>query len=77
MSFEESLSTLGCHGIFIWAVSPCFFARFCEYNRSSFLTLAFKDTRLAFNGNLNQWDVAKVTTMRGSKSICIVENDLT
>jgi hypothetical protein len=28
-------------------------------------------------GNLNQWDVAKVTTMVGSKSIRIVENALT
>jgi surface protein len=31
----------------------------------------------AFNGDLNQWDVAKVTTMKGGKSIRIEENDLT
>ncbi len=31
----------------------------------------------SFNGDLNQWDVAKVTTMSGSKSIRVVENDLT
>ncbi len=31
----------------------------------------------AFNGDLNQWDVAQVTTMQSSKSIRIVENDLT
>jgi surface protein len=30
-----------------------------------------------FNGDLKQWDVAKVTDMSGSKSIRIVENDLT
>ncbi len=31
----------------------------------------------AFNGDLNQWDVAKVTLMESSKSIRIVANDLT
>ncbi len=31
----------------------------------------------AFNGDLSRWDVAKVTNMAESKSICIVENDLT
>jgi surface protein len=31
----------------------------------------------AFNEDLSQWDVAKVTTMGRSKSIRIVENDLT
>jgi hypothetical protein len=31
----------------------------------------------SFNGNLSQWDVAKVTTMRSSKSTPIVENNLT
>ena len=30
-----------------------------------------------FNGDLNQWDVAKVTDMGGSKSIRMLENDLT
>jgi hypothetical protein len=30
----------------------------------------------AFNGDLNQWNVAKVSTMQNSKSIRIVENDL-
>ncbi len=30
-----------------------------------------------FNGDLNLWDVAKVTDMFASKSISIVENDLT
>ncbi len=30
----------------------------------------------AFNGDLNQWNVAKVLSMYGSKSIRIVENDL-
>ncbi len=30
-----------------------------------------------FNGDLNQWDVAKVTSMYASKSIRTVESDLT
>ena len=30
----------------------------------------------AFNGDLSQWNVAKVTTMDNSKSILILENDL-
>ncbi len=30
----------------------------------------------AFNGDLNQWDVAQVTDMSVSKSIRMLENDL-
>ena len=30
-----------------------------------------------FNSDISSWDVSKVTTMRNSKSIRIVENDLT
>ena len=30
-----------------------------------------------FNGDLKQWDVAKVTSMYASKSIRMFENDLT
>jgi surface protein len=30
---------------------------------------------IAFNGDLNQWDVTKVTDMSSSKSIRILEND--
>ena len=30
-----------------------------------------------FNGDLNQWEVTKVTSMVGSKSIRMLENDLT
>ncbi len=48
----------------------------CECNRPSFLATVFAYTS-AFNGNLNQWDVATVTTMSSSKSIRIQENDLT
>jgi hypothetical protein len=40
----------------------------CECNRPSFLTTVFTSAS-AFNGNLNQWNVAKVTTMLDSKSI--------
>jgi hypothetical protein len=34
-------------------------------------------TMRSFNGDISLWDVAKVTTMRSSKSIRILENDLT
>ena len=34
----------------------------------------FYDAR-AFNGDLSQWDVAKVTTMQSGKSISILEKD--
>ncbi len=48
----------------------------CECNRPSFLSSVFYRAA-AFNGDLNQWDVGKVTDMNSSKSIRIVENDLT
>jgi surface protein len=48
----------------------------CECNRPSFLVTVFADAS-AFNGDLSRWDVAKVTDMYRSKSICIVENGLT
>jgi surface protein len=44
----------------------------CECNRPSFLATVFNQAS-AFNGDLNQWDVAKVTDMRFSKSTRIVE----
>jgi hypothetical protein len=46
----------------------------CECNRLSFLATAFTSSK--FNGDLKQWNVAKVTDMRGGKSIRIVENDV-
>ena len=48
----------------------------CECNRPSFLATVFYQAS-AFDGDLSQWDVAKVTDMSASKSIRIVENDLT
>ena len=48
----------------------------CECNRPSFLATVFSYAS-AFNGDLNQWDVGIVTDMSYSKSIRIVENDLT
>ncbi len=45
----------------------------CECNRPSFLAAAF-GSAIAFNGDLSRWDVAKVTTMKESKSIRIVKN---
>ncbi len=47
----------------------------CEYNRPSFFGTVI-DGASAFNGDLSQWNVAKVTSMYASKSILIVENDL-
>jgi surface protein len=50
-------------------------------NGPSFVATVFVATVFyqapAFNGNLNQWDVAKVTDMSQSKSIRILESDLT
>jgi surface protein len=47
-----------------------------ECNRSSILATVFYKATV-FNVDLNQWDVAEVTDMSASKSIRIVENDLT
>jgi hypothetical protein len=47
----------------------------CVCNLPSFFATVFVLAD-AFNGDLNQWDVAKVTTMQSSKSIRILENDL-
>jgi hypothetical protein len=47
-----------------------------ECNRPSFLVKVFQNA-IAFNGDLSQWDIASVSDMNGSKSILIVENDLT
>ena len=43
----------------------------CECNRSSSLATVFYSAS-AFNGDLNQWDVAKVTNMHASKLIRIL-----
>ncbi len=48
----------------------------CQCNRPSFLVTVFA-TASIFNRDLNQWDVAIVANMQGSKSILILENDLT
>ncbi len=40
-----------------------------------FLATVFESASV-FNGDLSQWDVAKVTDMRTSKSISILEKDL-
>ncbi len=47
----------------------------CECNWP-FHATAFKSAS-AFNGDLNQWDVGEVATMLASKSIRMLENDLT
>jgi surface protein len=49
----------------------------CECNRPSVLATVFWGAFKSFNGDLNKWDVAKVTDMSDSKSIRIVESDLT
>ena len=47
-----------------------------ECKRPAFLATVFYQAS-TFDGDLSQWDVAKVTSMSWSKSIRIVENDLT
>ncbi len=47
----------------------------CERNRPSFLATVFYRASV-FDGDLSQWDVATVNDMSWSKSIRIVENDL-
>jgi hypothetical protein len=47
----------------------------CESNRPSFLVTVYYDAS-AFNGDLNQWDVANVNYMCDSKSRRILDNDL-
>jgi hypothetical protein len=46
---------------------PSFLRVDCECNRPSCLATVFGDAS-AFNGNIKQWDVAKVTDTSGSKS---------
>jgi hypothetical protein len=67
-----------CHSIFIQSLSfRLLFLRVdCKNNRLSFLVTVFDGER-AFNRDLNQWDVAEVTRMPFSKSIRILENDVT
>ncbi len=48
----------------------------CECNRPFYLATVFYGAS-AFNGTLDQWDVATVTSLGGSKSIRIMANDLT
>ena len=48
----------------------------CECNRPSFFATVFYGAS-AFNGDLSQWNVASVTSMSNSKSISILEKDLT
>ncbi len=45
----------------------------CEHNRPSFLATVFQSAS-AFNGDVNQWNVANVNNMQNSKSILIVED---
>ena len=71
--------SLGCDGIVIGV--GCSSAPFFSYALTvNVIGLLFLATvflyAYAFNGDLNQWDVAKVTNMQSSKSISILEKDL-
>ncbi len=70
--------SLGCHSNLIRVLPSAFVSCALAVNVIGFLYRAtvFYGAS-AFNGDLNQWDVAKVTNMKESKSKCIVENDLT
>jgi hypothetical protein len=75
MSFKECLLSLGCHSICSSFHLP-FLRVDCECNRPSLRVTVFYGAS-AFNGDLRQWDVAKVITKALSESIRILENDLT
>ena len=77
MQFEKCFASFGLSSYLDKGFSFCFlFMRVdCECNRPSFLATVFSYAS-SFNGDLNQWDVAEVTTMESSKSIRIVENDV-
>ena len=69
--------SLGCDGI-VFGVG-CSSAPFFPYALTvNVIGLLFLATVFysAFNGDLNQWDVAKVTDMSVSKSISVLEKDL-
>ena len=71
--------SLGCDGIVIGV--GCSSAPFFPYALTvNVIGLLFFATVFhsasAFNGDLNQWDVAKVTSMYYSKSRSILEKDL-
>jgi hypothetical protein len=60
------LPSLGCHSMLIRALPSAFFSPATVFVGAS-----------VFNGDLNQWDVAEVTNMQGSKLIRILTNALT
>ncbi len=73
--------SLGCDGIVIGVGSgvlpPLFFPYALTVNVIGllFFVTVFRSASV-FNGDLSQWDVAKVTNMNESKSIIILEKDL-
>jgi surface protein len=71
------LPSLGCHSVLIRDLLAAFFSCVLTVNviDPSFLATVFHSASISFNGDLSLWDVANVTTMSSSKSICIVEND--
>jgi hypothetical protein len=65
----ENVSLLYAVRVFWSGFFRLLFLRYdCERNRPSFLATVFHGA-LAFNGDLNHWDVAKVTAMNWSKSL--------
>ncbi len=77
-NLKNGLPSLGCHSILIRVLPFAFFSCALTVNiiGLSFLATVFFQASV-FNGDLNQWDVAKVTNMRGSKLIRIRTNALT
>jgi hypothetical protein len=77
MRFPCAFSCFGLFGYFDQVSSAFLSCAFdCECNRPSVVATVF-DEASSFNGDLNYWDVATVTDMSFSKSIRIVESDLT
>ncbi len=76
-SFLRTFAFFGLFGYFDRISSAFLSCAFdCECIRPSVVATVF-DWAEAFNGDLNKWDVAKVSDMRRSKSIRVVESALT
>ncbi len=76
-NLNNVVPSLGRDSIVIRVLPPLLFLRVdCECNRPFLLATVFRDASV-FNGGLNQWNVAKVTTISGSMSLSILDKDLT
>jgi hypothetical protein len=76
-NLKNVLLSLGFASIVIRVLPPLLFLRVdCECNQPFLLATVFYSAS-AFNRDLNQWNVATLTDMTGSKSLSILEKGLT